>query len=394
LLGAVFAARAVTLCGSGTAALERGLRLGAAWRGQGTRVALPAYSCFDVATAAVGAKLPILLYDLDPATLGPDLDSLRRALAEGAGVVVVAPLYGMPVDWAAIETLATPAGALLIEDAAQGQGALWQGRPLGSLGQISVLSFGRGKGWTGGGGGALLLRLAAGDEHDAPALDPPSNRAVLLPAAVQWALGRPACYGLPAAIPRLGLGETRYREPQPGREMAPAAAALIEATRTEARAATEIRRSLAESFLRRIPATGTIQPIVSVPGATPGYLRLALRIPGAGALLAKSAVARRLGIAPGYPSTLGQLPALSDRLVGSRRSWPGAETLVRDLLTLPTHALLSRGDRERIIQFLAVGIGHGAEEAERSPDHVGSIVAAAQHQRATEKGPAAARPPS
>ena len=42
------------------------------------------------------------------------------------------------------------------EDAAQEAGATLHGRRLGSFGDLSVLSFGRGKGVTGGGGGALL----------------------------------------------------------------------------------------------------------------------------------------------------------------------------------------------------------------------------------------------
>jgi dTDP-4-amino-4,6-dideoxygalactose transaminase len=104
-IGAEFDSSVVRLCGSGTDALQRGIRLAAARVGRRAAVALPAYSCFDLASAAIGTDLPIVLYDLDPDTLGPDLDSLRHALAAGARVVVISPLYGMPVDWAEIEAL-------------------------------------------------------------------------------------------------------------------------------------------------------------------------------------------------------------------------------------------------------------------------------------------------
>jgi hypothetical protein len=348
-----FDAGSVVLCGSGTDALARGIRLATSRVGKGAAVALPAYSCFDVATAAIGAGLPITLYDLDPNNLGPDLDSLRSALAEGVGVVVVAPLYGMPVDWAAIEEVTAPAGAILIEDAAQGQGASWRGRRLGSMGPFSVLSFGRGKGWTGGAGGALLER-GGGRAGGEPA-EPTSNGVILLSTMVQWAIGRPALYGLPASIPWLGLGETVYREPGQSREMARGAAAMIGATREAAAAAAVERRLLADFFLRRLQGGGILQsvvPVTPVPGALPGYLRLPLRIPG-GAAFAKSAVVRRFGIAPGYPSTLGKLSALRSRLQGGDRSYPGAEVLVRELVTLPTHPLVSPPDRERIFDLLA-----------------------------------------
>src|SRR5439155_883687 len=129
--------------------LTLALRAAAATLGGGEPpvVALPAYACYDVATAAVAVNARIALYDVHPATLAPDLASLTATLAEGARIVVVAPLYGMPVDWDAIEQCVAAFGALAIEDAAQGHGASWRGRPLGSLGRLSVLSFSRGKGW-------------------------------------------------------------------------------------------------------------------------------------------------------------------------------------------------------------------------------------------------------
>jgi hypothetical protein len=300
-----------------------------------------------------------VLYDLDPATLGPDLDSLRVAFAEGARVVVVAPLYGMPVDWAAIEGVAGAVGAVLIEDAAQGQGASWRGRPLGSLGPIGVLSFGRGKGWTGGRGGALPPRPGGGRGGVAAhpgglaAPGPPAALPVLALAAVQWVLGRPAISGVPASLPWLGLGETRYRDPAPEGGMALSAAVLLEVTRGAAAAAAGSRREVARELLGRIPVGGGVVPIEPVPDAAPGYLRLALRVPGPGSAFARTGAARRLGIGPAYPSTLAALPALRERLSGGPRRWPGAEILVRELVTLPTHTLVSRADRERIGALLA-----------------------------------------
>ncbi len=145
------------LLGSGTQALQVAIALAMRHVGDAV-VALPAFSCFDVAAAAVGAHARIKFYDLDPTTLAPDPRSLESALARGARVAVIAPLYGFPVDWDALADLLVRYGAMAVEDAAQGDHAEWRGRKLGSLGPISVLSFGRGKGWTGGSGGALLIR--------------------------------------------------------------------------------------------------------------------------------------------------------------------------------------------------------------------------------------------
>lgn len=395
-LAASYGAGRVTLRASGTDALTCAIRLACRGFGRSALVALPAYGCYDLATAVVGARCSVVLYDLDPTTLGPEPSSLREALRGGANVVVCAALHGMPLDWQMVEELTSAAGAVVIEDAAQGQGGSWRGRPLGALGAWSVLSFGRGKGWTGGRGGALLWRggegpgggvrgdagagaseleggespVSAGDRVTRAGPDGAgsgdvvsggfassfvSNLATLLPATMQWALGRPWLYGLPASVPWLGLGETHYRDPVLGGEMSPAAAMLLLSTRGAALAASVARRDVAECLLARLPSPGRIYPIEVVDGGVSGYLRLPLRVPGVGAALAGSVWARRLGIASGYPMPLAQLPVLSSRLVGRRWPWPGAEELVRDLITLPTHTLLSRRDRERLVEFLGRG---------------------------------------
>src|SRR5690606_21459595 len=169
LLEAAYAAERVVLCSSGTAALQLAIRIAAAHASEPGPVALPACTCYDVAAAAIGADAGsgLVLFDVEPSGLAPDLGSLERVLRGGASVVVVSPLYGIPADWDAVQALCDEHGAVLVEDAAQGHGASWRGRPVGALGRISVLSFGRGKGWTGGKGGALLLRgaAAAADEE-------------------------------------------------------------------------------------------------------------------------------------------------------------------------------------------------------------------------------------
>src|SRR5262249_32635658 len=88
LLTKRFAPRAVVFTDSGTTALSAALR--AVLEGRpGLSVALPAYACYDLATAAEGAGASVLLYDLDPQTLAPDVTQLQATLRHGAAVVVV-----------------------------------------------------------------------------------------------------------------------------------------------------------------------------------------------------------------------------------------------------------------------------------------------------------------
>jgi dTDP-4-amino-4,6-dideoxygalactose transaminase len=307
-----------------------------------------------VATAAVGAGKRILLYDVEPRTLGPDLESLERVLQEGARTVVLSPLFGIPIDWGAAEAVANQYGAVMVEDAAQGHGAFWRGRRLGSLGPVSVLSFGRGKGWAGAGGGALLTRSGANPDAKLQRRRSPGSGElrVLLLGLAQQIFGHPAVYGLPSAIPWLGLGETRYKKPLPLSEMARASARLLEITRAEADRESAVRRRNAGILLEAISRERDIEPVQAPPGGELGYLRLPLRVRLGHKRLCRSKRARRLGILAAYPAVLDTLEAVRTRLVNRKSRWPGAEELVRELVTVPTHSLTTATDRRKVLRVL------------------------------------------
>src|SRR2546426_8372153 len=161
VLRARYAPRDVLLTDSGTTALT--LALIGVLQDRPGAIALPAYGCYDLATAADGANAAVILYDLDPRTLAPDLAQLHDVLRQGAAAVVVVHLYGHPVDLGDLKRLAAENRALVIEDAAQAMGAKIDRQPAGSQSSLAVLSFGRGKGLTGGrGGGAAGFEKTGG----------------------------------------------------------------------------------------------------------------------------------------------------------------------------------------------------------------------------------------
>jgi dTDP-4-amino-4,6-dideoxygalactose transaminase len=337
----------VWLTDSGTSALGLALRVA------GGAAALPAYCCYDVATAADWAAVPVLLYDLDPATLGPDWDSLRRAVRAGAGAVVIAHLFGVPVDLPEARRTIGPTGALVIEDAAQGAGGTFDGKPLGAWGDVSVLSFGRGKGTTGGGGGALVARAESGTTVVARArsLTRPATAggAELARLAAQWLLARPAIYGIPSALPFLGLGQTVYRTPHAPREAARIQAAALERTLPLEARETAMRRSSAARLIEAATRHGWSVPRVAT-GAAPSWLRLPLtEAPAAPPDLAQG---RRLGVMPGYPRALIDLRGFGGRVRNADWEFPGARELARRLITLPTHSRLREPDLEALESWL------------------------------------------
>jgi perosamine synthetase len=336
----------VLLLESGTHALTLAL-LAAARRRPGLPCALPAYGCYDLASAAVGAGVQVVLYDLNPATLAPDPRSLEEALEGGAAAVVVVHLYGIPVPMDAVRDAATRAGALLIDDAAQGTGGSWRGRPLGSHGDFGVLSFGRGKGETGGGGGALLLREPGLLGHSLRAQvreAEPSHLGFALRLGAQWVLGRPELFGVPAAIPALRLGETIYKDPRPERAMSSQCARVLSETRAHSASEFATRRGNAER-LGRTAGAYAIRP--ADVDSQPGWLRFPVLLPTAQVSTRFGA----LGVARAYPKPLDQLAPLRP-LIASRRQHRGAETLAQSLRTLPTHSRLSAADLLRLEDWL------------------------------------------
>ena len=335
----------IMLTDSGTSALSLAIQAAVP---PNSVVALPAWGCYDLATAAEGAGVRVALYDLDPQTLAPEPTSLGRTFDLGARAVVVAHFYGVPVDLDAISRTADPRGIAVIEDAAQAIGATLRGRPAGSLGAFGVLSFGRGKGLNGGGGGALLINTS---KH-VPEMNIGNRNSgwgELMRTSAQWLLARPSWYALPAALPFLRLGETIYHAPHPPRPLSRASARMLRANWAAAHAATQIRRGNAERLRRAVG--GVWHNVEIATGSSAGYLRLPVRRDSAPSaeLMRKGAL---LGIMPGYPETLLSLDALRSRCVNANQGFPGAESLARTLVTLPTHELLSEADLAKIEAWL------------------------------------------
>jgi dTDP-4-amino-4,6-dideoxygalactose transaminase len=360
-----YGARAILPTDSGTSALALALRHATALRPGPALAALPAWSCYDLATAAGVADVGVLLYDLDPITLGPDWSSLGRALAAGAAVVVAVHPYGLAVDLPEIQRRAAQAGAMVIEDAAQAVGGSVAGRPAGSVGALGVLSFGRGKGFTGGAGGALLLNPSAPPDLELP-LETSLARSgrggvVMLKLAAQWLLGRPGLYAIPAALPFLKLGQTIYRAPTPAGRLSQASAAVLLRTWPLQLPEAERRRRTASRLQEAVRESGAGEVPTGWEGGTPGWLRLPLVATAPVRRAADAARARRLGIGPGYPRLLLDLPGFGARVRNAEGPFPGARVLAQRLITLPTHGQLNAADLGRLEQWLAGAGRQGGE---------------------------------
>jgi dTDP-4-amino-4,6-dideoxygalactose transaminase len=270
--------------------------------------------------------------------------------------VVVAHWFGHLADVSAAG--AVHPDALLIEDAAQGVGGSLRGRPLGSFGSVSVLSFGRGKGMPGGGGGALLAHDERGMEivRWAKSQPGPGGRGwwSLAALAAQGVLGRPSLYGIPAALPFLHLGETVYHPPRAPRGAAAAPLAVLDAIWAASDREIEVRKAHGARLAEVLARSPSLQPMLPVSGGEAGCLRLPALVREAGHAAGLAESGAPLGVARGYPLPLITLPSLRPRVVSSD-VLPGAARLASSLLTLPTHGFLAERDLRRLEAWAASG---------------------------------------
>ncbi len=128
---------------NGTDALELALR--AAGVGRDDEVVLPANTFIATAEAVsrIGAR-PVLV-DVDPEFLLIDSAKVEAALTSRTKAIVPVHLFGQTAPVEELLPLAQAHGAVIVEDAAQSQGATRHGRPAGGLGLAAGTSFYPGK---------------------------------------------------------------------------------------------------------------------------------------------------------------------------------------------------------------------------------------------------------
>jgi len=132
-------------CASGTDALL--LALMAKEIGPGDAVICPSFTfCATAEVVALLGATPVFA-DVDADTFNIDAASVEKAIAiakkHGLKVKGIIPvdLFGLPADHGAIEKIAKAEKLFVLDDAAQGFGGVYQGRKIGSIGDMSATSF-------------------------------------------------------------------------------------------------------------------------------------------------------------------------------------------------------------------------------------------------------------
>lgn len=145
--------------------------------GPGDEVILPSWSFPSTANAFVLRGATPVFVDIRPDTLNLDEQLIEAALTSRTRAIVVVHYGGIAGNMAAIMKIARNHGLAVVEDAAQGLLARYDDRPLGSLGDLGVISFHQTKNIGCGEAGALLVNNEALQQRAEILRDKGTNRA-------------------------------------------------------------------------------------------------------------------------------------------------------------------------------------------------------------------------
>lgn len=289
---------------SGTAALHLGLL--ALNVGPGDEVMAPSYTCAAVLHAIQYTGAQPRLLDIDDKTLNVTGATVRRSLTRRTKALIVTHTFGFPGPLDELLEIGVP----VIEDCALALGARYRGRPVGSMGALSVFSLYATKIVCAGQGGMLCTNDARIIRRVRD-LNGPDQR-------TDW---RPRYnYKLSDLAAGLALSQIKRLPSLVAR-----------------------RRTIAARYQEAFVQSG-VEFQHAVPGTEPNYYRFVIRTPRAAAVIA---AARKAGIGCDLPV----FRPLHQYFSGDGgRGFPATNAVFRSAVSIPIYPSLSNREISWIAQ--------------------------------------------
>jgi len=124
---------------SGTTALHTALL--SCGIGEGDEVITTAFSFAATGNSILYTGAKPVFVDIDPETFNIDPDKIEKAITDKTKAIMPVQLYGQAANMDKVSKIAKKHDLFVIEDAAQGHGAIYKGRKVGSLGDMACFSF-------------------------------------------------------------------------------------------------------------------------------------------------------------------------------------------------------------------------------------------------------------
>ncbi len=126
----------------------------------GDEVIVPSYTFFASATPILQIGATPIFCDIDEKTLTADPDDVERRITSKTKAICIVHLWGNPARLDRFVEIARKYEIALIEDASHAHGASYQGRPVGSFGDIGCFSLQGSKAVSGGEAGIAVTNNA------------------------------------------------------------------------------------------------------------------------------------------------------------------------------------------------------------------------------------------
>ena len=150
-----FGAKKVLLTTSGSTALDMAALL--CGLEPGDEVILPSFTFSSTANSFVLAGAKLVFVDIRPDTMNIDETLIERAITDKTKVICVMHYAGVACEMDTIMDIARRHKLLVVEDAAQGVMASYNGKALGTIGDLGCYSFHETKNYSMGEGGAIVI---------------------------------------------------------------------------------------------------------------------------------------------------------------------------------------------------------------------------------------------
>ena len=284
---------------------------------------MPANTFIATAEAVARTGATTVLVDCVDDTALIDPAAAGKAVTERTKAVLPVHLYGQAAE---IEQLNVPDSVTIVEDAAQSQGALRHGTPAGSLGRIAATSFYPGK------------NLGAyGDAGAVVTSDESLATAVRLLSA----------HGSPRKYEHSALGfNSRLDAIQ---------AVVLSAKLRRLAGWNAARRAAADRYAALLAGVDGVRLPVVAEGNEPVWHLYVVRVAERDRVLAAMHAA---GIGAGihYPTPVHLTGAFAGLGLGPG-SFPVAEAMSGEILSLPLFAEITAAQQERVVEVLAGAVG-------------------------------------
>lgn len=309
---------------SGTAALHSALL--AAGLQPGDDVVVPSFTFSATAGAVVLAGGRPSFADIDGDTYSLTTESIEAALTRATKVIIPVHMYGLCADMDPIMELARNRGITVIEDAAQAHGAEYNGRRIGSVGDLTCFSFYAGKNMTTGEGGMVTTN----DDDLAEQVRMIRTHGEERP---YWVSRQGHNYHMPEIAGALGMVQLR-----------------------KLMGFLEQRRKNAEYLVEKLGVLGKLVMPKEPSGRKHAWYLFTPRLRGANAgkrnKLVEKLRSKNIGASVYYESPVHMLPFYRDLQSTRRAALPETERACRQVFSLPVHPQLKPAE----IQFVTESV--------------------------------------